>query len=86
MRCGSYNHYYTPNSTSYDCVCNEGANTPTPYESDAFRSARSRHTGGVNMALGDGSVRFVSNSIGSLRLARAGHAQRAARSFRTRAY
>ncbi len=40
MRCGSYNHYYTPNSTSYDCVCNEGANTPTPYESDAFRSAQ----------------------------------------------
>ena len=63
MRCASYNHYYTPNSSQYDCVCNEGATTPTPYESDAFRSARSRHTNGVNMALGDGSVRFVSNSI-----------------------
>jgi prepilin-type N-terminal cleavage/methylation domain-containing protein/prepilin-type processing-associated H-X9-DG protein len=64
MRCASYNHYYTPNSPQYDCVCNEGATTPTPFESDAFRSARSRHTGGVNLTLGDGSVRFVSNGIG----------------------
>jgi prepilin-type processing-associated H-X9-DG protein len=63
MRCGSYNHYYAPNSPTYDCVCNEGANTSTPYESDAFRTARSRHTNGVNLALGDGSVRFVSNGI-----------------------
>jgi prepilin-type N-terminal cleavage/methylation domain-containing protein/prepilin-type processing-associated H-X9-DG protein len=63
MRCASYNHYYTPNSPIYDCVCNEGATTPTPYESDAFRSARSRHLNGVNMLLGDGSVRFVNNAI-----------------------
>ena len=63
MRCASYNHYYTPNSPACDCVTNEGANTPTPYESDAFRSARSHHIGGVNLGLGDGSVRFVSNGI-----------------------
>ena len=63
MRRASYNHYYTPNSPICDCVTNEGANTPTPYESDAFRAARSHHTGGVNLGLGDGSVRFVSNGI-----------------------
>jgi prepilin-type N-terminal cleavage/methylation domain-containing protein/prepilin-type processing-associated H-X9-DG protein len=63
MRCASYNHYYPPNSPTCDCVTNEGANTPTPYESDAFRAARSRHTNGVNLLLGDGSVRFVNTAI-----------------------
>ena len=63
MRCAAYNHYYPPNSPNYDCVCNEGANTPTPFESDAFRAARSRHLNGVNLLLGDGSVRFVNNAI-----------------------
>jgi prepilin-type processing-associated H-X9-DG protein len=63
MRCASYNHYYTPNSPTCDCVTNEDQTTSTPYESDAFRAARSRHAGGVNLGLGDGSVRFVGNAI-----------------------
>jgi prepilin-type N-terminal cleavage/methylation domain-containing protein/prepilin-type processing-associated H-X9-DG protein len=59
MRCASYNHYYTPNAPIYDCVTND----LTTYTSMAFRAARSRHTGGVNVLLGDGSVHFVSQSV-----------------------
>ena len=59
MRCGSYNHYYTPNAPIYDCVTND----LTTYTSMAFRAARSRHTGGVNVLFGDGSVHFVGQSV-----------------------
>ncbi len=59
MRCGSYNHYYTPNSSNCDCVTND----LTTYTSMAFRAARSRHSGGVNLLVGDGSVHFVSQTV-----------------------
>ena len=59
MRCGSYNHYYTPNPPIYDCV----ANDLTTITSMAFRAARSNHTGGVNVLFGDGSVHFVTQSV-----------------------
>ena len=60
-RCVSYNHYYPPNSKSYDCI----ANNPTlpGYLAVGYKAARSRHSGGVNMCLADGSVRFARDSV-----------------------
>jgi prepilin-type N-terminal cleavage/methylation domain-containing protein/prepilin-type processing-associated H-X9-DG protein len=63
IRCASYNHYYLPNAAIPDCVTNDPTPGPGQWTAIGFRAARSRHTGGVNLALGDGSVRFVANSI-----------------------
>jgi prepilin-type N-terminal cleavage/methylation domain-containing protein/prepilin-type processing-associated H-X9-DG protein len=60
IRCATYNHYLTPNSPKYDCINND---PQAGYTASGFRGARSRHLGGVNLLLGDGSVRFVRNSV-----------------------
>jgi prepilin-type N-terminal cleavage/methylation domain-containing protein/prepilin-type processing-associated H-X9-DG protein len=63
IRCASYNHYFLPNAPQADCVTFDVRPGPTRYTALGWRAARSRHHGGVNLALCDGSVRFAGDSI-----------------------
>jgi prepilin-type N-terminal cleavage/methylation domain-containing protein/prepilin-type processing-associated H-X9-DG protein len=50
-----YNHYYQPNWTTWDC--GNGSHNK------GLWSARSRHSGGVNLLFADSSVRFAGNQV-----------------------
>ena len=50
-----YDHYLAPNSPTYDCLRGP---------QHGWRTARSRHPGGVNLLLADGSARFVKSTVG----------------------
>ncbi len=63
-RCALYNHYFGPNSERVDCLGVRLSGGPeivfTPF---GWRTARSRHTGGVMTLKADGSVNFTANQI-----------------------
>lgn len=56
-----YNHVAPPNWRGWDCAV--GTSIPDVPSEHAIISARSRHPGGVNVLLGDGSVRFIKETI-----------------------
>jgi len=63
IRCSSYNHYYPPNGPKYDCIANMSTPGKQQLTSVGFKAARSNHAGGVNVLMGDGSLRFVTNQV-----------------------
>lgn len=64
FRCTLYNHYFPPNVDRCDCIANRlTGSLQVRYAPYGWRAARSRHPGGVNVLLLDGSVHFVTNTI-----------------------
>jgi prepilin-type N-terminal cleavage/methylation domain-containing protein/prepilin-type processing-associated H-X9-DG protein len=54
---GLYDHHYTPNSLSLDCITVNNA------LAQGWKAARSWHPGGANVLFGDGSVRFIKSTV-----------------------
>jgi prepilin-type N-terminal cleavage/methylation domain-containing protein/prepilin-type processing-associated H-X9-DG protein len=64
FRCGLYNHYMTPNAATFDCMGVQlGGGIKVQFTPYGWRTARSYHPGGVNLAMADGSLRYVGNEI-----------------------
>jgi prepilin-type N-terminal cleavage/methylation domain-containing protein len=60
-----YNHARQPNSPSLDCLAAmmDSADKAKMYAGYGWRTARSRHPGGVTVCLADGAVRFVADAV-----------------------
>ena len=60
-----YNHARRPNDAALDCLAAlmSSADLAKMYAGYGWRAARSRHPGGVNVALADGAVRFVDDTV-----------------------
>jgi prepilin-type N-terminal cleavage/methylation domain-containing protein/prepilin-type processing-associated H-X9-DG protein len=67
-RCALYNHYLTPNSPTADCFGTLLLTTDITQQYAAFgwHDARSRHPGGVNVCMADGSLQFIADDISLL--------------------
>jgi hypothetical protein len=64
FRSAMYNHWTTPNAKHFDCVTADTVGPPeTQYAAYGWRTARSNHVRGVNVAMADGACRFVVESI-----------------------
>jgi prepilin-type N-terminal cleavage/methylation domain-containing protein/prepilin-type processing-associated H-X9-DG protein len=66
--CTQYMTIQTPNAKTADVTpycLNNGVNPPctTSGSGNSYKAARSKHTGGVNTLFGDGSIKFVRDSI-----------------------
>ncbi len=57
----AYDHIMTPNSRIPDCA---HATDTTPSTGNSAISARSQHPGGVNVVMGDASIKWISENIG----------------------
>ena len=63
-RNGLFNTYYPPNSTMPDCLTPfPGGGPPMVCTPFGFKTARSRHPGGVNIMRADGSTAFLGQEI-----------------------
>ncbi len=66
-RSATYNHYYPPNATNYDCITSvtidPGSQPTRLYAAYGWRSAQSLHPHGVNVLLADGSAHFIAGQI-----------------------
>jgi prepilin-type N-terminal cleavage/methylation domain-containing protein/prepilin-type processing-associated H-X9-DG protein len=64
FRCASYNHYYSPNGDLPDCLgAGLAGGTQAQFMAYGWRTARSRHPGGVNLVMADGSLNYIDNGI-----------------------